>query len=62
MHNVLSTVTIEDSAVFTNFVRNTLGVTTQITIYLIKNFVESFGELIAMNNVDINTFSRIIII
>ena len=32
LHHVLSTVAMDDPALFTDFVRNTLGVTTQKTI------------------------------
>ena len=50
---------MEDPAVFTNFVKNTLRVTTQQMIDGITNFVESFGELLAVNNGYIEPFSRI---
>ena len=42
--------------VFTDFARNTLGVTTQQTIEVITNFVESFGGLLAVNDRYIGTF------
>ena len=58
LHRVLSTVTMDDPAVFTNFVRNTLGVTTQRKIHVMTNFVESFEELLAVNDVDIDTFVK----
>ena len=46
LNHVLSTVTMDDPLVFTDLVRNTLGVTTHQTIYVIMNFVESFGDLL----------------
>ena len=49
---------MDDSAVFTDFVTNTLGVTTQQTIGLIKNSVESFGDLLAVNDGDIDIFVK----
>ena len=58
LHHVLSTVTLDDPAVFTNFVRNTLMVTTQRTIDVITNFVEYFGYLLALNDGDIDTFVK----
>ena len=42
LHHVLSTVTMDDPAVFADFVRNSRRVTTQQTIDIITNFVESF--------------------
>ena len=59
MHHVLSTVMMDDPAVFTNFVRNTLEVSTQQKNYVITNFVKSFGYLIAANDGDIDNFSKI---
>ena len=50
MHHVLSTVAKDDPAVFTNFVINTLGVTTRQKIDIIMNFVESFGELLVVSD------------
>ena len=58
MNHVLSTVTMDDPAVFTNFVINTLTVTTQQKIDVIMNFVESFGDFIAVNDGDIDTFVK----
>ena len=58
-HHVLSTVRMDDTEVFTNFVRNTLWVTTQQTIVVITNFMESFGDLLAVNDGDIDTFSKL---
>ena len=55
LHPVLSTVTMGDPAVFTDFVINALGVTTQLTIDEITNFVESFTEFLAVKNGDIDT-------
>ena len=59
MHHVLSIVTMDDPEVFSDFARNTLRVTTQRTIDVIKNFVESFGDLLAVNDGEIDNFSRI---
>ena len=39
LHHVLSIVMMDDPAVFTNFVKNTLRVTTQKTVDVITNFV-----------------------
>ena len=61
-HHVLSIVRMDNSAVFTNFVRNTLGVTNQQKIDVITNSVESFGHLLAVNDGDIDTFSKIRIV
>ena len=49
---------VDDPAVFTDFVINTLEVTTQQTIDAIANFVESFGGLLAVNDSDIETFFK----
>ena len=49
---------MEDPAVFINFLRNNLGVTTQLTIYIIMNFVESFGDLLVLDYGDIDTFVK----
>ena len=49
---------MEDPAVFINFTRNTLGVTTQKTINIIKNSVESFGELLAVSDGYIDIFVK----
>ena len=46
---------MDDPAVFTNFVRNTPRVTTQQIIDVITKFVEYFGDLITVNDIDINT-------
>ena len=43
LHHVLSTVTMDDQEVFTNFLRNILGITNNQTIDTITHFVESFG-------------------
>ena len=56
LHHVLSTVMMGDPAVFTNSVRNTIGVTTHQKVDVVKNFVESFGYLLAVNEGDIYTF------
>ena len=58
LHHVLSTVKMDDPEVFTNFVRNTLRVTTNQTIDLITNFMESFGGLLAVNDGVIDTFVK----
>ena len=58
LHHILSTVTLYDLAVFTNFVRNTLGVNNHQTIDVITKFVESFGDLISVNDGDIETFVK----
>ena len=58
LHHDLSTVTMDDPELFTEFVRNTLKVTTQWTINVITNFVESFEDLLAVNDVDIDTFVK----
>ena len=49
---------MDDLAVFTDFVRNALRVNNQQKIYVITNFVESFGYLIAVNDVNIETFVK----
>ena len=59
MHHIFSAVTMDGPVVFTDFMRNTLRVTTQRTIDVIKNFVESFGDLLAVNDGEIDNFSRI---
>ena len=53
---------MDDPAVFNNFIRNTLGVTNHQKIDVITNFVESFGGLLAANDGDIVTFSKITIL
>ena len=58
LHHVFSTVTMDDPVVFTYIVINTLGVTTQKTIDVIMNFVGSFGDLLAVNDGDIDTFVK----
>ena len=58
LHHVLSTVTMDDSVVFIDLVRKTLRFTTQQTIDIITNCVESFGGLLAVNNGDIVTFFK----
>ena len=58
LHHVLSIVTMDDPAVFTDFLRYTLGVTTQKKIDVIINFVESFGGLLAVIDGDIDTFFK----
>ena len=58
LHHLLSTVTMDDPAVFTNFVKITHGVTTQQTIDVNVNFVESFGGFIAFNFGDIDNFVK----
>ena len=50
---------VDDPAVFDNFVINNLGVTTQQTIDVTTNILESFGELLAVNDGDIDKSSRI---
>ena len=50
LHHVLSTVTMDDPSVFTNVVRNILGVTTQLTIDVITKVLESFGDLLSVND------------
>ena len=49
---------MDDPAVFNNFMRNTLAVTNQQKIDVIKNSVESFGKCLAVINVDINNFVK----
>ena len=58
LHCVLSTVTMDDIAVFTAFVRNTLGVTTHQMIDVITNFLEYFGYLLAVNDGYIEIFFK----
>ena len=58
LHHVLSTVTMDDPAVFTDFVRNTLGLTTQRTIDVITNVLEPFGDLLEMNDGYIDNFVK----
>ena len=58
MNTVLSTVAMDDPAVFSDFVRNNLVVTTQWTIDVITNFLGYFGELLAVNDGDIDTFVK----
>ena len=62
LHHVLSTVTMDDLEVFADFMKNTLRVTTHQNIYVITNFVEYFGRLLAVNDGYIGTFSRISIL
>ena len=50
--------TIYDPAVFSNFVRNTLRVTTQQTIDVITISVEYFGDLLAVNDGYIDIFVK----
>ena len=57
-HDVFSSVMMENPALFTNFMRNILGVTAHQTINIIKNSVESFGDLLAVNDRDIDTFVK----
>ena len=49
---------MDDPAVFTNFVRKTLGVTNQQMIDVTMKFVESFGDLLDVNDGDIDTFVK----
>ena len=49
---------IYDPPVFTNLVINTHRVTTQQTIDVITNFAESFGDLLEVNDVYIDTFFK----
>ena len=58
LHHVFSTVTMDDPAIFTGLTINILRVTTQKTINIIMNFVESFGDLLAVNDGDIDTFVK----
>ena len=58
LHHVLSKVTIDDPVVFTNFLINTLRVTTQRKINVITNFVKTFVYLLAVNDGDIDTFFK----
>ena len=58
LHHIVSTGTLDDPAVFTDFVRKKIGFITQQTIGVITNFVESFGGLLAVNDVDIDTFFK----
>ena len=58
LHHIFSAVTMDGPVVFTDFMRNTLRVTTQRTIDVIMNFVESFADLLAVNDGYIDTFSK----
>ena len=58
MNHVLSTVMMDNPEVFTDLLRNTLGVTTQKTIDVITNFVGSFGGLLYVDDRDIDTFVK----
>ena len=49
---------MDDPVVFNHFIISTLGVTSQRVIDLIMNFVGSFGDLIAVNDVNIDTFYK----
>ena len=49
---------MDDPSVFTIFLRNTVGVTTKQKIYVIKNFMESFGYLLSVNDGYIETFVK----
>ena len=49
---------MDDPAVFTSFVRNTLMFITQKMIDAITNFVESFGDFLAVNYGDVDTFVK----
>ena len=58
LNHVLSTVMMDDPAVFTYFVRNTLRFTTQQKNDVITNFFKSSGYLLAVNDGDIDTFVK----
>ena len=58
LRHVLSTVTMDDPAIFTDFTVNTLRVTTQQKIDVITNFAVPFGDLLAVNDGDIDTFVK----
>ena len=58
MNHVLSTVMMDNPEVFTDLLRNTLGVTTQKTIDVITNFVGSFGGLLSVDDIDIDNFVK----
>ena len=58
LHHTLSTVTMDDPVVFTDFVINTLRFTTHKTIDLITDFVEYFRYLLAVNDGDIDIFVK----
>ena len=58
LHHVFSTVTMDDPAVFTNLIINTLGVTNQQTIYVITKNLDYFGDLLDVNDGDIGTFVK----
>ena len=49
---------MNDPAVFIDFVINTLGVIIQQTVFVITDFVELFGDLLAMKFGYIDTFIR----
>ena len=49
---------MDDPAVFAYFVRNTLGDNMQQKINAITNFLESFGDLLAVNDGDIECFVK----
>ena len=49
---------MDDPAVFTDFVINTLGFTTHQMIDVITNFVKSFWDLLAGKYGDIDTFAK----
>ena len=49
---------MDDPAVFIDFLRNTLGFTTQGTIDVITKFVKSFGDFLDVNDGYIGTFVK----
>ena len=49
---------MDDPALYTNFLRNTLGITTQQTTDLIMNVLKSFTDLLAVNDGYIDTFVK----
>ena len=58
LHHVLSTATMDDPEVFTKLLMITLGVTTQQTIDVMTNFTEAFGDLLDLNDGDIEKFVK----
>ena len=58
LHHTLSTVVMDNPAVLTDFARNTIGVTTKQLIEVIINVVESFRDLLYLNDDNIDTFVK----
>ena len=58
LHTVLSTVMMDNPAVFTDLTRSTFGVTAQKSVDVITNIVEYFGDLLSVNDGDIDNFVK----